>query len=137
MATNKTTAQTASKQRRRDNPSVTVRIDRMIDMRESQIKAFASAYLGEGFAVHGIKVVNSKNGLFVQMPQNRYYRDGKTVFEDIFHPTTPDARSELYGAVLSAYGQRLHMREDESQETVDEPDEEESEDEEPAFEQRM
>lgn len=136
MATNKTTEQTASKQLRRDNPSVTVRIDRMIDMRESQIKAFASAYLGEGFAVHGIKVVNSKNGLFVQMPQNRYYRDGKTVFEDIFHPTTPDARSELYGAVLAAYDQRLHMREDESQE-VDAPDEEESEEEEPAFEQSM
>ena len=133
MTTNKTNVQTASKQSRENSPSVTARIDRMIDIRESQVRAFASAYFDEGFAVHGIKVVNSKNGLFVQMPQNRYYRDGKTVFEDIFHPTTADARRELYGAVMSAYQQRLHMQEDETQETVDESEEDET----PAFEQSM
>ena len=58
--------------------------------------------------------------------------DGKTVYEDIFHPITADARHELYGAVLSAYEQRLHMREDELQE-ADIPVEDEA----PAFEQRL
>lgn len=132
----KTNTKTASKQNRQDYPTVSVRIDRMIDREDAKIKAFASANIGNAFAIHGIRVLDSKNGLFVQMPQSSYQKDGKTVYEDIFHPITADARNELCSAVLAAYDQRLHMREDESQE-VEEAVEDESEDEEPAFEQRM
>ncbi len=128
----KTNAKTASKQVRRDNPTVSVRIDRLIDREDAKVKAFASANIGNAFAIHGIRVLDSKNGLFVQMPQSSYQKDGKTVYEDIFHPITADARHELYGAVLSAYEQRLHMREDELQE-ADIPVEDEA----PAFEQRL
>ncbi len=127
---------TLSKQTRRDNPSISVRIDRLIDYEDSKLKAVASANIGGAFAVHGIRVIDSQKGLFVQMPQRSYQKDGKTQYEDIFHPITADARTELNGVVLSAYEQRLHMEEDETQEMA-EPGEEESEDEEPAFEQSM
>ena len=128
----KKSAKTASKQNRLDYPTVSVRIDRMVDREDSKVKAYASANIGGAFAIHGIRVVDSQKGLFVQMPQRSYEKDGTTKYEDVFHPITAEARNELNGAVLSAYEQRLHMEEDESQE-VAEPDEDEV----PAFEQSM
>ena len=111
---------------------IKVQIDRMVDYKDSKVKAVASANIGGAFAVHGIRVVDSQKGLFVQMPSNSYQKDGKTKYNEVFHPITADARTELYNAVLSAYEQRLHMREDESQELSDL-----EEDEAPAFEQSM
>ena len=126
------TEKQASKMNRQDRPSVSVRIDRLIDYEDSKLKAVASVNIGGAFAIHGIRVMDSQKGLFVQMPQRSYEKDGATKYEDIFHPITADARTELNGAVLSAYEQRLHMEEDESQE-VTEPDEDEA----PAFGQSM
>lgn len=130
MATKKS-ERTAVKQNRQDHPTIAVRIDRMMDREDSKVKAYASANIGGVFAVHGIRVVDSQKGLFVQMPQRIYQRNGRTAYEDIFHPVTADSRQELYGAVLSAYEQRLHMEEDEAQEF------DETEEEDPAFEQSM
>ena len=111
---------------------IKAKIDRMVDNEGSKVKAIASANIGDAFAIHGIRVIDSQKGLFVQMPQNSYQKNGKTEYSDIFHPITADARNELNNAVLSAYEQRLHLREGESQELED-PDEAEA----PAFEQRM
>ena len=128
----KKSVKTASKQNRQDYPTVSVRIDRMVDREDSKVKAYASANIGGAFAIHGVRVVDSQKGLFVQMPQRSYEKDGATKYEDIFHPIPADARTELNGAVLSAYEQRLHMEEDEAQDMT-EPDEDEA----PAFEQSM
>ena len=128
----KKSVKTASKQNRQDFPTVSVRIDRMVDREDSKVKAYASVNIAGAFAIHGIRVVDSQKGLFVQMPQRSYEKDGATKYEDIFHPITADARTELNGAVLSAYEQRLHMEEDESQEVA-----ETDEDEAPAFGQSM
>ena len=83
---------------------VKVRIDRVVDYENSRVKAIASANVGP-FAVHGIRVIEGQKGLFVQMPQNSYTKDGKTQYSDIFHPTTSEARTELYNKVLNAYQQ--------------------------------
>ncbi len=85
---------------------VKVRIDRVVDYENSRVKAIASANVGP-FAVHGIRVIEGQKGLFVQMPQNSYTKDGKTQYSDIFHPTTSEARTELYNKVLNAYQQQL------------------------------
>ena len=100
---------------------IQVKIDRMVDYEDSKLRAIASAVIDGTFAVHGIRVVDSQKGLFVQMPQNSYQKDGKKEYSDIFHPVTKLARGELNNAVLTAYEQCLHMREDEA----------------PAFEQTM
>ena len=54
-----------SKMNRQDRPSVSVRIDRLIDYEDSKLKAVASANIGGAFAIHGIRVVDSQKGLFV------------------------------------------------------------------------
>ena len=128
----KKSVRTASEQNRQDLPTVSVRIDRMVDRADSKVKAYASANIGRAFAIHGIRVVDSQKGLFVQMPQRSYQKDGTTKYEDVFHPITAEARTELNSAVLSAYEQRLRMEEDEAQ-NMAEPDEEEA----PAFGQSM
>lgn len=86
---------------------IKVHIDRIVGYKESKVKAIASANIGGAFAIHGIKVIDSKKGLFVQMPQTSYEKDGETHYSEIFHPVTADARNELYNAVLTAYGHKL------------------------------
>lgn len=94
---------------------INARIDRMLNHEGSKVKAIASANIGGAFAIHGIKVFDSDKGLFVQMPQSSYEKDGKKQYSDIFHPITAEARLDLNGQVLDAYEQRLHMEENESQ----------------------
>ena len=130
--TTKESVKTASKQNRLDAPTVAVRIDRMVDREDSKVRAYASANIGGAFAIHGIRVVDSQKGLFVQMPQSSYQKDGKTVYQDIFHPITADARTKLNSAVLSAYEQHLQMEETSAQDMAAP-----AEDEAPAFEQRL
>ena len=124
----KKSVRTASEQNRQDLPTVSVRIDRMVDRADSKVRAYASANIGRAFAIHGIRVVDSQKGLFVQMPQRSFQKDGATKYEDVFHPITAEARTELNSAVLSAY----KLEQDEAQDMA-EPDEEEA----PAFGQSM
>ena len=53
----KKSVRTASEQNRQDLPTVSVRIDRMVDRADSKVKAYASANIGRAFAIHGIRVV--------------------------------------------------------------------------------
>lgn len=108
------------KENRYTVPAVAARIDRLVDYEGSKVKAIASANIGGAFAIHGIKVVESQKGLFIQMPQSSYEKDGKKQYTDQFHPITADARNELNAAVMEAYEEKLSETEDESPEEQDE-----------------
>lgn len=90
-----------------DVPQITARIDRMVDLSGSKVKAIASATIGGVFAVHGIRVIDSQKGLFVQMPQSSYEKDGQKKYSDLFHAVTADARECMINAVMNAYDQEL------------------------------
>lgn len=79
---------TAKKSEQAKVPDITVRIDRLIDDEETNIKAYASVNVGGAFAVHGLKVIDSKNGLFVNMP-SRPFKDenGVTRYADLTERT--------------------------------------------------
>lgn len=129
MATKTTTGKTHAKEQKRSSPSITARIDRLVDYENSKVKAVASANIGGAFAIHGLRVIDSQKGLFVQMPQNSFQRGGKTEYSDIFHPITAEARRELNSKVLEAYKQKLTEIEGEDEaldegESLDEQDEE-------------
>lgn len=96
---------------------IKVPIDRMLNMDDSKIRAIASANIGDAFAIHGIKVIDSDKGPFVQMPQTSYIKNGKTKYSELFHPITADSRNELYNEILNAYDQKLqeNAQEDESE----------------------
>lgn len=120
MATNNTQQNTAPKKEQKSAPAVSARIDRMVDFEGSKTKAIASANIGGAFAIHGIKIMDSDKGLFVSMPQSKYEKDGKTHYNEIFHPVTADARNELYNAVLTAYGQKLNEEQSQEQDAPEE-----------------
>ena len=92
-------------------PPIRVKIDRLTDYEGGKTKAFASVTIGGAFAVHGVRVINSQKGLFVQMPQSSYQKNGKTEYTPIANPVTAEARAKLNEAVLSAYRQETGMTE--------------------------
>lgn len=123
MTVKNTTGKALRTELKRSTPSISVRIDRLVDYDNSKLKAIASVNIGGVFAIHGLRVIDSQKGLFVQMPQNSFQRDGKTEYSDIFHPITAEARSELNSKVLEAYEQEFTEAESESEDS-DEQDEE-------------
>lgn len=71
---------------------------------EGSCRALASVNLNGSFAIRGLKVMESANGLFVSMPS---YRAGNGEYKDICFPCTREARNQLNEAVLNAYRQSL------------------------------
>lgn len=76
----------------------------------SSVKAYANLDLGNGFAVHGLKVINGQKGLFVSTPSRPSIdQNGERKFRDIFHPITKEARAEMQETVLTAYKEALEQ----------------------------
>lgn len=90
---------------------VSVKIDRLFPQANSHVKALASATIAGAYAIHGIKIVDSEKGPFVAMPQSSFKKGEKTVYNDIFHPISAEARNQLMDAVMAAYEVRLHREE--------------------------
>lgn len=104
---NRKTAKAPEKEQKRGDTSVSARIDRLVDYENSKVKAIASVNIRGAFAVHGLRVIDSQKGLFVQMPQSSYVKNGDTAYSDIFHPVTAASRNELINSVLKAYDKKL------------------------------
>ncbi|MCQ4022862.1 SpoVG family protein [Ruminococcus sp. zg-924] len=129
-------------------PRINTKIDNLVD-NDTNLRAFASITVGGAVAIHGIRVMDSKKGLFVSMPSYSYEdRNGETQYADYAHPISKEARNAINKKVLDAYEQALDESESEDEdedygEDYDESDNEESEeyddepDEAPSFRQRM
>lgn len=66
---------------------------------DTSLKAFASVTFGGAFVVHGVRVIDGKNGLFVTMP-SRKVGDG---FKDVAHPVSKEFKETLDAAVLAEF----------------------------------
>ena len=64
--------------------------------------AFANVGIENLVAISGIRVVSGKNGLFVDMPQNK---DKNGEYHDIAFPINSELRKEVNKAVLGAYNE--------------------------------
>ncbi len=65
-----------------------------------KLKAVASIVIDGAIAVHDIKLIDGKDGVFIAMP-SRKTPDG--TFRDIVHPINTDTRTEVCNAILAAY----------------------------------
>ena len=70
----------------------------------TNLKGSATVTIGDQFAVHGIKVVQGKEGLFVSMP-GEMSKNGK--FYDTVLPKSKEAYANLEGTILNAYQDAL------------------------------
>ena len=68
--------------------------------REGDMKAVATVNFEGVFAVHDIKIIDGKNGLFIAMP-SRKGNDRK--FRDIAHPLNSEFRSYMQEVILEKY----------------------------------
>jgi stage V sporulation protein G len=71
---------------------------------DDRLKAFASVTFDNCFVVHGLKVIEGNNGLFVAMPSRRR-SDGS--FQDIAHPINNEMRAKIETKVLGLYREEL------------------------------
>ena len=79
---------------------------------DTRLKALVSVTIDNDLAVHDIKVIEGPERLFVAMPSRK---DDHSVFRDICHPITPQARSTLESSILSAYHEHLERAKTESE----------------------
>lgn len=67
---------------------------------EGRLLAFASITIDDCFAVHNLKVIGGREGIFVAMPSRRLL-DGS--HKDIAHPVNNQTRMDIEDRVLDAY----------------------------------
>ena len=86
-------------------------INRMVNKEDSAIKAYASVTMDGMFAVHGLRVIETEKGRFVNMPSTSYTdKDGNKQYSDTFHAITKSARTAVNQAVLNASCSRFSRR---------------------------
>lgn len=67
---------------------------------ESRLKAIVSIVIDGAFAVHELRIIEGREGLFVAMPSKKI---GEDKFKDIAHPINKGTRTEIEKAVLDKY----------------------------------
>lgn len=78
---------------------------RLITNEENKLKASASITIDDCFVVHGINVLEGREGLFVRMPR-RKTPEGE--YKDIAHPINTPTREEINKLVLAKYEEELN-----------------------------
>ena len=109
-------------------PRINAKIDNLVD-NDTNLRAFASVTVGGAVAIHGLRVMDSKKGLFVSMPSYSYEdHNGETKYADYAHPISKEARDAINTKVLDAYEQALEESESENEgENYSDSEDEESE----------
>ena len=59
---------------------------------ELKLKAYADVTFDDCFVVHGLKIIEGQNGLFIAMPSKKI---GNGEFKDIVHPIQPEFRNHI------------------------------------------
>ena len=67
---------------------------------QTRLRAVVSITIDDAFAVHELRVIEGKEGLFVAMP-SREAGDG--TFRDLAHPINTETRALIEKAVLDKY----------------------------------
>ena len=65
-----------------------------------KLKAYVDVTFDESFVIHGLKIIEGQNGLFVAMPSRRM-PNGE--FKDIAHPITQELRNELTDFIIKKF----------------------------------
>ena len=72
------------------------------------MKAVASVTIGEEFAVHGVKLIETENSRFAAMPNEiRKDKEGNEIHCDVFHPISSSARKSVEDAMFAAYDEAV------------------------------
>lgn len=78
-----------------------------VEKENSRLKGIASVLLDDCFAIHDIRIIEGKNGLFIAMPSRRTsiggYRDIVHPINPIVHPINPETRNMFEEIIIGEY----------------------------------
>lgn len=66
----------------------------------SRMRGSATVVIDDCFAVHGIRIIEGDEGLFIAMPSKKVSNDE---YHDIAHPINKETRAMFEDAILEAY----------------------------------
>lgn len=116
MTQNTTFKGNKNNNQKRKLPYIKARIDKLVNVDDCNTKAFASVTVGGAVVIHGIRVMNSRKGLFVAMPASNYIdENGETKFSEIANPISKESRNMLNNKVMEAYHQALDKQQSEDE----------------------
>lgn len=75
---------------------------RRVEKENSRMKGIATVILDDCFAVHGIRIIERTEGLFVAMPSRK---TSDNTYHDIAHPITSECRKMFEDAVIAKYNE--------------------------------
>ncbi len=90
-----------------------IKVRKLFD--ESPMKAIVSVTFDDQLAVHDIKVISTKDKLFIVMPSRK---NPDNTYRDIVHPINAEFRTMLEKAVIEAYEEKLSEEDSPSALTV-------------------
>ena len=67
---------------------------------DEKLWAYVTVTLDECLVIHGVKIIEGQNGLFIAMPSKK---SSNGSFKDIVHPITTDFRNELQKKIIEEY----------------------------------
>ena len=83
--------------------NIEARVNKMFDGTKP-VKAICSVTFGNQYAVHGVKVIETKKGRIMTMPYETHIDpDDNLIRKDVFHPISSEARAAMEEAVFAAY----------------------------------
>lgn len=71
---------------------------------QSRLRAVVSITIDDAFAVHELRIIEGKEGLFVAMPSKEV---GEGKFKDIAHPINAETRELVEKTILEKYAEVL------------------------------
>lgn len=92
-----------------------VKVRKLFD--EGPMKAIVSLTFDGQLAMHDIKVIQTRDKMFIVMPSRKNPDD---TYRDIVHPINAEFRAKLESAVLAAYDEALKAAAEAPTETADE-----------------
>lgn len=69
---------------------------------QSRLRAVASITIEDAFAIHELRIIDGKKGLFVAMPSRQV---SENEFRDIVHPINAETRKAVETLVLEKYNE--------------------------------
>ena len=90
-----------------------MKLDMRVQSLENEGKCLAklSATLDDSFAIRGLRLMEGKNGLFVNFPSYK----GRSGYVDICFPTTAELRQQMTDMAVAAYQQALEHHQGQGQ----------------------
>lgn len=79
-----------------------VRIKKITEEKFGRLKAYVDITLDSCLVIHGLKLMEGENGLFVAMPSRKMFNNE---YKDIVHPISSELRKHITEVIITKYNE--------------------------------